>query len=193
VFDSDPDFGCAGAYKGKSPKMTKSQKLKYCAGCSNDFYNGRNPYGIKECWSLSDMKLGWRKEVHIDQIPPWTQKAGRFPMCYHRPHYVYVGKDQKYWSAGAQKMIDAEKFKIWLRNTNAIADQFERVRKDPMQHLTPKQIDDYLVDFFEETDKMLGTNFAERAREKWPTKTSLTNLFIAGVNAIAAVRRSDAF
>lgn len=40
------------------------------------------------------MKLIWRKEVHIDQRPPWNQKAKLLPNCYHKPRYVYVGPDQ---------------------------------------------------------------------------------------------------
>ena len=29
--------------------MTKSEKLKHCVGCRDNFYNGNNPYGITEC------------------------------------------------------------------------------------------------------------------------------------------------
>lgn len=74
--------------------MTESEKLKHCAGCHDDFYNyhGLSPTG--RCWSLASMKLDWRKEVPVDQCPPWTQKAKRLPTCYHRPRFVYVGKDQ---------------------------------------------------------------------------------------------------
>jgi hypothetical protein len=46
--------------------------------------------GGPECWSLPDAVVVWKKEVHIDQRPPWTQKAKRFLDCYHRPRYVYV-------------------------------------------------------------------------------------------------------
>jgi len=28
-----------------------------CQGCHDDFYNGRNPYGIKECWHFKDAKV----------------------------------------------------------------------------------------------------------------------------------------
>lgn len=76
--------------------MTEQEKLQHCVGCRDDFYNhnGNSPSG--KCWSLPSMKLDWRKEVHVDQRPPWTQKAKRLPTCYHRPRYVYVGKDQTY-------------------------------------------------------------------------------------------------
>ncbi len=73
--------------------MTTAQKLRQCVGCHDDFYNHRgSECGL--CWSLSSMKLVLKKEVHINQRPPWTQKAIRVPDCYHRPQYVYVGKDQ---------------------------------------------------------------------------------------------------
>ena len=33
-----------------------------CRGCEDDFYNGRNPMGVKECWSRSTAKVvtRWR-------------------------------------------------------------------------------------------------------------------------------------
>jgi hypothetical protein len=50
--------------------------------------------GKPECWSLKDAKLISRKEVSIDQRPPWNQKAGRFPNCYSRQRYVYVSPER---------------------------------------------------------------------------------------------------
>ena len=64
-------------------------KKENCEGCYNDEYN----YGLggaKECWCFKTAKLILRKEVHIDQIPPWNQKAKKFPSCYRRQRYVYV-------------------------------------------------------------------------------------------------------
>lgn len=74
--------------------MTTTEKLKHCSGCRDDFYNGANPYGIGECWNLKPARLVWKKEVHIDQTPPWNQKARKFLSCYRRPRYVYVGPEQ---------------------------------------------------------------------------------------------------
>lgn len=37
--------------------MTKGEKLKHCAGCRDDFYNGNNPMGVKECWMLKTAKI----------------------------------------------------------------------------------------------------------------------------------------
>lgn len=73
----------------KGDKMDK----KHCAGCyCNDYNHGLG--GAKECWNLADAKVILRKEVHVDQVPPWKQKARRFPNCYHRQRYVYVKADQ---------------------------------------------------------------------------------------------------
>lgn len=76
--------------------MTESEKLKHCAGCHDDFYNVQGNSEKGRCWSLPEMKLIWRKEVHIDQRPPWNQKAKRLPACYHRQRYVYVAPDQTF-------------------------------------------------------------------------------------------------
>jgi hypothetical protein len=66
---------------------------KHCVGCRDDFYNGKNDLGVSECWSLKDAKLVMKKEVHLDQRPPWTQKAQRLPGCFRRPRHVYVAPD----------------------------------------------------------------------------------------------------
>ena len=67
---------------------------KHCIGCRDNFYNGQNPYGIERCWLLDKAILTMRKEVHVDQSPPWTQKPRLIPSCYSRPRYVYVKPDQ---------------------------------------------------------------------------------------------------
>lgn len=44
---------------GKIIRVYKSLKAKkiQCQGCHDDFYNGKNPYGIKECWHFKDAKV----------------------------------------------------------------------------------------------------------------------------------------
>lgn len=37
-------------------KLIKPRK-KMCSGCTDDFYNGRNPYGVKECWMFKDAQV----------------------------------------------------------------------------------------------------------------------------------------
>jgi len=63
-----------------------------CVGCRSDFYN--NHPGIEECWSFKGAKMELRKEVHIHQVPPWTQKAKLIPHCYYAPGYIYVAPDR---------------------------------------------------------------------------------------------------
>lgn len=67
---------------------------KHCVGCRENFYNGDNPFGIVECWSLKDAVLISRKEVPVDQRPPWTQGPVMKPSCYRRKGYVYVKPGQ---------------------------------------------------------------------------------------------------
>jgi len=77
--------------------LNKQEKRKlYCGGCEDNFYNGNNSYGIKECWNLESAKVVMKKEVHIDQVPPWKQKPIKTLSCYHRRRYVYVGPNQEY-------------------------------------------------------------------------------------------------
>jgi len=69
--------------------------LQRCDGCYDDFYNDKNPYGVKRCWSFTSAQIVLKKEVHIDQRPPWRQKAQPFPDCYRKQRYVYVAPDQE--------------------------------------------------------------------------------------------------
>lgn len=62
-----------------------------CAGCSEDFYNGKNPYDVKECWHLKDAKVILRRRVGINDVPPWKRKPERLPSCYRERGYVFVG------------------------------------------------------------------------------------------------------
>ncbi len=64
-------------------------KKSKCLGCYNDVYN-HGLGGAKECWSFATAKIIWRKEVHIDQSPPYIQQAKRFPSCYRKRGYVYI-------------------------------------------------------------------------------------------------------
>lgn len=64
-------------------------KKTNCRGCYNDEYN-HGLGGAKQCWSFTDAKIVWKKEVHVDQMPPFLQKAKRVPNCYHKQRYVYI-------------------------------------------------------------------------------------------------------
>lgn len=72
-----------------------TNKRSMCAGCRDDFYNGQNPYGIKECWNLKKARIVLKKKVAISQVPPWNQKPIRVLSCRHESGYVFVEKDAR--------------------------------------------------------------------------------------------------
>jgi hypothetical protein len=47
--------------------VTKS--LEMCRGCVDDFYNGRNPLGVKRCWSFRDAQVVTRWATGTWTIP----------------------------------------------------------------------------------------------------------------------------
>lgn len=67
--------------------MTKNEKRKMCVGCRQNFYNGNNDMGVKECWSLRSAKKvrRWR----IGWWTPQATKDGFSPVtvlsCYSTP------------------------------------------------------------------------------------------------------------
>ena len=76
--------------------------VKHCSGCEDDFYNGKNPYGVKECWHLKSAKLIPRILIHIDQPPPYlNNKVTQLPNCYRMARHVAVKPEaidrQGYW------------------------------------------------------------------------------------------------
>ena len=61
--------------------------MKNCHGCRNDFYNGKNDVGVKECWSLQ-----LAREVTRYRLDWWTAPTvpGAFRevqtfQCHHAP------------------------------------------------------------------------------------------------------------
>jgi hypothetical protein len=63
-------------------KPTKSVNL--CAGCRDDFYNGHNPYGVKQCWSFPKATVEKRLMIPVDLRPPYDPKSARWALsCYH--------------------------------------------------------------------------------------------------------------
>ena len=67
---------------------------KHCSGCSDNFYNQGNNSQSGECWQLESAKRIMRKVVHIDQVPPWNQKAEKLPDCYRKSRHVIVAADR---------------------------------------------------------------------------------------------------
>lgn len=68
------------------PKLTTEQKRQLCSGCHDEIYHGSN----NNCWTFQKAELVLRREVHIDERPPWTRKPKKMLSCYHRSRYVYV-------------------------------------------------------------------------------------------------------
>ena len=66
-----------------------------CSGCEDNFYNGSNPYNVKECWCLETAKIIKRKKVGMNDVPPWTWKPQPFPSCYRQKGYVFINCETK--------------------------------------------------------------------------------------------------
>lgn len=73
---------------------TDEEVCKLCDGCSEDFYNGKNPYGIEECWNLKTAKVVQKRFVPLDAAPPWGGYPVRWTLsCHRRTGYVSVPPD----------------------------------------------------------------------------------------------------
>ena len=64
---------------------------KYCSGCKDDFYNGKNDLGVGKCWLRDDAKREKRMLIPIDMPPPYKHiRAELLPTCYKRQGYATV-------------------------------------------------------------------------------------------------------
>ena len=71
--------------------LSKAAKLKLCAGCRQNFYNGNNPMSIDECWSLPTAKKVKRKKIGLWDTPPWNhQPTVEILDCRSEQGYVFV-------------------------------------------------------------------------------------------------------
>lgn len=73
-----------------------------CSNCDNNFYNGNNPLGIKECWSKSSAKIVDRIPIGINESPPYKNREPvKVLDCYHTQGTVYVKEEslteEGYW------------------------------------------------------------------------------------------------
>lgn len=65
--------------------------VRYCCGCENDFYNGKNDLGVQQCWSRDGAIFGTYRLVPIDLPPPYKSlKLQKLPTCYRRKRHVKV-------------------------------------------------------------------------------------------------------
>lgn len=59
---------------------------KHCRGCEDDFYNDRNPMGVKRCWHADSAKVVVRYRTGTWTLP--TTKGAftevRVPNCYRQ-------------------------------------------------------------------------------------------------------------
>ncbi len=69
----------------------KTSKVKLCLGCADDFYNGNNNLGVKECWNLKSSKVVRLKLVGINDTPPWVHQPILVTLsCHKKRGYVLV-------------------------------------------------------------------------------------------------------
>ena len=64
-----------------------------CIGCRNNFYNGNNDLGVKECSSFKSRgRLVTKYRINYNtpmNIRSAYQKV-KVPACYHQPGYAYL-------------------------------------------------------------------------------------------------------
>jgi hypothetical protein len=61
-----------------------------CIGCTENFYNGNNPYGITECWGFATATVEKRKFVPMDMRPPWDLPSEETLDCHKKKGYISV-------------------------------------------------------------------------------------------------------
>lgn len=63
----------------------------HCAGCRDNFYNGFNSIGVKQCWHLAKARLV--KKFRLPTNCPGNIREAyievKVPSCYHERGYVF--------------------------------------------------------------------------------------------------------
>ena len=73
--------------------MKKSKTL--CIGCNDDFYNGKNNLGIKECWLFEGAEIVKKRKVPITMRPPWDGLPLEPRLyCFRQNGYVFIPEDK---------------------------------------------------------------------------------------------------
>lgn len=75
--------------------VSKSKLL--CLGCENNFYNGNNDMGVKECWDYETAEITLRKKVCASTPPPWDWPPEEMLTCYRKKHFVIFEGDRRKW------------------------------------------------------------------------------------------------
>lgn len=68
---------------------------EFCIGCIDDFYNGKNPLDIKECWHFGSAKRIKRRRVGIHERPPWRRTPELLPSCYREKGFIFISPDRE--------------------------------------------------------------------------------------------------
>lgn len=75
-----------GVSRSRGPRKTKEM----CRGCRDDFYNGTNGLGVKECWCfkgaevITAYRIGW----WVPMASAKNFKKVRALKCWHAPGQV---------------------------------------------------------------------------------------------------------
>lgn len=73
------------------------EKKKLCEGCRDDFYNGKNPLGVEECWNFPTATIVERKKVGFWDEPPWeSQPIVTCLDCRSEKEFVFVEPHRKH-------------------------------------------------------------------------------------------------
>jgi len=63
------------------------KSYQFCRGCRDDFYNGRNSLGVKQCWMLKSARVVKRWKLHWWTAPtvPGALVEIKTFHCHHEP------------------------------------------------------------------------------------------------------------
>jgi hypothetical protein len=79
--------------------MPERKSTALCEGCHDNFYNGNNKLGVKECWSLKSAKVvrRWRQGWWTDGDVPGAFVEVETYNCHNEPgQFVFLDKLPKF-------------------------------------------------------------------------------------------------
>lgn len=78
------------------PEWSEDRVLpaEHCRGCEDDFYNGHNDLGVKQCWLRKGAKVEHRYLIPVDMPPPYKRLLPEpLPTCYKAKRHVNVPEE----------------------------------------------------------------------------------------------------
>ena len=65
----------------------ETKSIEPCAGCRDDYYNDKNPFGQKRCWSLAKAELvtRWKLGWWTTPVTPGAFEEVRTYNCHNEP------------------------------------------------------------------------------------------------------------